>query len=280
MTTTRTKVQYESGELPQRLSYGEDYIRDFDANAYVKKNYFNEPPVDNVVEPFVLKNLHDFYTKTAEFSLDSASILEFGGGAAVSHLISATPYASNIVFADYSPSALNAVDEWKKAPFTREHQNDWRDFFRYVVCDLERNADDDGDELIRRASQLKGKLSSLVPCNILSDTPLGNNDYDQRFDVVSSAFCLEVASRTYEQYKLSVKKLVNFLKGSGSWLVLHCFLGAIGYCVGEKTFFALPLKEDVVKEALDEAGFRLVKFDYEPEKANCQALCHAVGQLK
>ncbi|XP_065835285.1 indolethylamine N-methyltransferase-like [Oscarella lobularis] len=263
------------------LCSGDDYIRHFDPNIFIRDYYFNEA-IDDGLEPFVMSKIHNFYTKTAHFQPDSASVLEFGGGATISHLISATPYASSIVLADYTPACLHVIDQWRKAPSKTEQLRDWTSHFRYIVQNLEMNDDDEAPK--QRESQLKVKLSSLIPCNILDDKPLGNDDYDKRFDVVSSSFCLEVACRTHAQFKLSVKKLVGLLKGSGSWLVLSCVLGEDSYPVGEKYFFTLSLTEDVVKEALEEAGLRLVEFESIPlkqkEEKTATAACHAVGQLK
>ena len=57
-------------------------------------------------------------------------------------------------------------------------------------------------------------------------------------------------------------KLAALLKGSGSWLVPQLRSWCENsYPVGDKVFFALCLTDDVVKVALDEAGFRLVSFE-------------------
>ena len=304
------------------LCSGEDYIRHFDPNAFIGEYYFDEAIDESDLHPFVLSKLHDFYAKTAQFRPNSAFVLEFGGGATVSHLISCTQYASTIVLADYTPASLETMDRWRKTtPSNKEEEppthekksptptherksstptherkspkptherksptptHDWTSFFRYVVRNLETNDDDEAPA--RRAAELRVKLSSLVPCNILDDEPLRSDGYDRAFDVVSSSFCLEVACRTRMEFKSSVKKLAALLKGSGSWLVLNCVLGENSYPVGDKVFFALSLTDDVVKEALDEAGFRLVEFESIALRQKVEGLataaCHAVGQLK
>ncbi|XP_065835735.1 nicotinamide N-methyltransferase-like [Oscarella lobularis] len=265
--------------MTQTVYQGEDYRRYFDINAFYD-HYYEKPGEDE--GGFVLDKLHEFYTKTAHFAPDSALILEFGGGPSVSHLVSAAPFASSIVLADYMSAALRVVDEWKKAPSLAAAQLDWTPSFRYILRTLEGNQDD--DVLERRADLVKVKLSSLVLCDALDDRPLGNDDYDNYFDVVCTSFCLEVACPTYAQFKLAVKKLAKFLKGSGSWLVLSCALGESSYPVGDKRFFTLRLTEDDVKQAVIEAGFRLVEFDSTsvryPDENRATGACHAVGQLK
>ncbi|XP_065836614.1 nicotinamide N-methyltransferase-like [Oscarella lobularis] len=263
--------------MTEEICFGEDYIGQFDSNAFVEK-YYDTNVERSDREAFVLTKLHEFYTKTTHFPPDSASILEFGGGPTVSHLISAAPFASRIVLADYSPAALKTTNEWKKATPTSAETH-WTAFFQYVIRNLEKNHKDDALE--QRASEVKVKLS-CTPCNILDEKPLGKDDYDNYFDVVSSSFCLEVACPTNDRFISSVQKLAKLLKGSGSWFVLNCVLGERRYPVGEKMFFTLPLTEDLVKEALDKAGFRLINFDkislIRKEKGAIAA-CHAVGQL-
>ncbi|XP_065846666.1 nicotinamide N-methyltransferase-like [Oscarella lobularis] len=256
--------------------YGEDYLSHFNAKAYLETYYSKSvfTAEKSLTEVFTLKKMHEFYTETAGFASHSASILEFGGGAVVSHLISAAPYASRIVLTDYTPAWLEALDSWKRGD---PQAHNWGPFFDYVVRVLEQNPHESAAE--KRAKELKARLCSLLPCDVHAEKPIGDG-YDRSFDVVSSSLCLETACSTHDEFREAVRKLAGFLKTEG-WFVLNGGLEERCYAVGkDTTFFSLPLTKDIIKEALENAGIELVDFEILPRYKGNVAAFHAVGQLK
>eukprot|EP00118_Oscarella_pearsei_P019975 m.215136 g.215136 ORF g.215136 m.215136 type:complete len:270 (+) comp39825_c1_seq2:214-1023(+) len=263
--------------------YGDDYERSFDPNTYLSM-YHARPSGHlegcNADGFFYYNCTHSFYSKTAGLTPNSARILEFGGGPTISYLISATPFASEIVFAEYSSVNRKAVAQWKNG---EAGSHNWEPIFKYVVTSLEGESSPTASK--KREEELKAKLSAIIPCDAQQEKPIGEG-YDGSFDVVSSTLCLEAANKTAEQFKSSLQKLSRLLK-PGGWLMLNGVTGESFYNVGEEKFFCLALDEDFILEALSEAGFSSVEIkrlpavnrDQNPVD-DCDGIFHASARLE
>ena len=81
------------------------------------------------VQPFFLESIHDFYRDYhRNWDPDTARLLEFGGGPSIYPLISAAPYVSEIVFAEYAEEGRREIELWKNDDPTA---HDWTPYFRY-----------------------------------------------------------------------------------------------------------------------------------------------------
>ena len=258
-----------------------DYDRDFDVRSYIKLSY-GDPHVSSAnfkkeLRDFVLKNVHEFYAERAPtFRANSARILEFGGGPIIVYLISAVPYASSIVFSDYSSSCRKAVREWiNDGP----DAYDWHPYFDYVIKTFEN--DESVETPLNRAEEMKSKISSILHCDVAMENPIGKG-YEKSFDVISVSFCFESACKSVEDVEETLKKLATLLR-PGGWIRINGVLGGSYYTVNDKRFFNVTQTKESVQNALAKAGFASI--DVKAHVSDCPAhadylgMYHASAQL-
>ena len=111
------------------LRFGEDYHNKFDPKAYL--NYYNGASDQLEYREFSLRCFHEFWSKMGKRNV---RVLDFGGGPAIYDLISASPYAEEIIFAEYSEDNRKEVAAWKERS---RDAHDWLPYFRFVVQRLE-----------------------------------------------------------------------------------------------------------------------------------------------
>ena len=191
----------------------ESNLAKFDARSYLKARFAGP---NEFRSEFYLKSFHDFYQRFhGEWDSETARLLEFGGGPCIHTLISAAPYVSEIVFADYAEDNLREVKLWRDKDRTCF---DWSSFFKYVVKELEGQSDCSA-AAADRESVLRSRVTSIIPCNIWQDNPLATGEGAQQlFDLVSCSLTIVTTSKTLDEYKSSVKKLMNLLKPRGFYI--------------------------------------------------------------
>ena len=103
-----------------------------DAKEYLVRRFTSPNGVideKRAVQPFYLKSMHNFYHDYhCNWNSETARIIEFGGGPCIYPLISAAPYFSEIVFAEYAEEGRREVELWKNQQPTA---HDWTPYFRY-----------------------------------------------------------------------------------------------------------------------------------------------------
>lgn len=163
---------------------------------------------------FLWEQLHKFFTKyNFKWDNKTARLLEFGGGPSIAPLISAAPYVDQITFSAYVDSERKEVELWK---YRKEDAHDWTSHFKYVVNDVEHIL---GDDVWReREELLRKRITTIIPCDALSDNPLLVKQ--EPFEIVSTSLCLEAACTSYvPQYKEVTKKMIGLLKPGGFFLI-------------------------------------------------------------
>lgn len=239
------------------ISDGISFLDEFDPRGYLNTFYASptEKPDDAVA--FYRQPLYDFYTKySSKWDNKTARLLEFGGCATVAYLISAIPYVDKITFAAHTEKEREELELWKNK---KEGAFDWSAHFKYVVNEVEHFA---GDEVWReREERVRKSITNIIPCDILRDNPLLVEQ--EPFEIVFTSLCLESACKTYEEYKLAIKKLVGLLK-PGGFLLMIVVERETFYTVGKKKWSTLYITFEQVKEALAEAGTTIYMAEREP----------------
>ena len=226
------------------IRFGKDYHNKFDPKAYLK----NYSQVESSSE-FSLRCFHEFWSKMAK---RNARVLNFGGGPAIYDLISAAPYAEEIIFAEYSEENRREVAAWReKSP----DAHDWSPYFKFVVQRLESKG---SDEALIREAELRKNLTHILPSDIALEDPvkwpstwtsqLGS------FDVVTTSFCIEAAVKSEIEYGIAITKLKKYLK-PGGYLVMHSSIGETFYTVGKEKFRCYFVSENQIQEILRNEGF-------------------------
>ena len=200
---------------------------------------------------------YSFYAKySCKWNLKTARLLEFGGGPVITSLISAVPYIDQITFAAYAENERKEIKLWKNR---EEGAHDWSSHFKHVVNEVEHIAGDDAWR--EREKLLRKRITSIIPCDIFSDSPLLVKQ--EPFEIVTTSLCLEAACKTHPEYKEAIKKLVGLLK-LGGFLLMFIVERQTFYVIGGKKWFCLYLTLEQVKEALVEAGTVILVAERDP----------------
>ena len=225
--------------------FGPKYEKYFDPKSYLISNY-TSPEGEPGIAEFVVSNFHKFWN-SFKGPKNNLTILEFGGGPTIHTLISACPFAKEIIFSEYTQRNREQVEAWlkKEEPF-----HDWSPFFKHVVQKLEGKSE---TEAIQREEDLRKKISCIVPCDIQAKNvvPLS----EKKFDVVSSTLCIGAAVNTDEDYQKAIQKLAKLLKPGGHLILIGILnSGCNCYVVGDQHFYSHLMSEALIRQALDKAG--------------------------
>jgi nicotinamide N-methyltransferase/methyltransferase len=236
--------------------HSNDYQTNFDVKKYLASYYSEVTP--NYV--FYIGGLVRAIKNHAAFLRTGGKALDFGGGPSLWPSFLLAQYVDAIQFCDYTEANLHAVQAWIDRS---SNAHDWTTFFRYVL----QTHQTPEDELLNWENRLR-KVLGNVPlkrcdandpnCPILSGP---NNEYD----IIVSCECLDVACQTSDAFKNAVRQLVRLLK-PGGLLVLLSAIDCSYYMVGNQRFTGLPLNEQLIREALQEAGINPNQINIESEK--------------
>ena len=201
---------------------------------------------------FQLNSLDRFF-KSYQPPAGGAKLLEFGGGAVMSNLISAAPKCKEIVFGEFRVDNRERVKCWlRKDPSAFN----WQPFFSYVVSTLEGGTRNNIEE---RKEQLRN-IVKVVPCDIFQPEPVEDKG---PYDIVSTVLCLEYVCMTNEEYKESVTKLARLVKPGGT-LLMQTDENVHSWSHTGKMFSVNPISREFVREVLEFAGFTHVTIDFLP----------------
>ena len=230
------------------LHFGSSYQDKFDPQAYLSM-YFKD--LSDPVRVFPLKHFHEFY-KTYGQTKANLKILDYGTGPTIAYVISAVPYAAEIVLSDYTESNRRELQQWMVKD-AKAH--DWSPYFKHIVQNLEGKG---SPETMEREEQLRRVTKAIVHCDITQDPPI-ERGYEGPYDV-SCCLCLHCFCRTNEEYAKAVGRLSSLLKPGGK-IVLYAAEKSTSvvqghYFVGRENFFSLSdLTQRFTMHCLEQAGF-------------------------
>ena len=157
--------------------FGEQYHDKFDTQTYLRVNY----TLPTLFRTFPLPHLYGFYRSLGNNSL---RILEVGAGPSIACVISAAPYASEIVLSEYTENNRKAVLQWLDKS-TDAHN--WMPYFKHIVIDVEGGEEKDIEV---RQEKLRSSIKAVIPCDVSKDMILPA-EYMGQYDVLQSIVCLE-----------------------------------------------------------------------------------------
>ena len=255
----------------------------FDSSFYLKRRFSDPEDKERGVQPFYLQSIHDFYQKFHnQWNPSTARLLEYGGGPVIYPLISASPFVSEITFSDYADANIKQVLMWKDR---QPSAHDWTPYFEYIIGRLEGNVDD--SLVVKRADDLRGKLKYFFQGDVLKSEILNvpSNFSLQQFDLISCHFCLEVPSKSIDEYRSSLAKLVKHLKPRG-FLCSLVSLQESYYINSDQRYDNLYLTSNDVDSVHESVGLSVIQTAHMsvPEKSqnvfnDCKAL-YFIGSQK
>ena len=226
----------------------------FDPAEYVKQYYPNSIEHYSTAQ-FLLRKLLQFCNRM-KFTADSMKILEYGSGPHPIYALGLSPVANEIVLAEYAESHRAFVEKWhKKDP----NSYDWSFYFQYVAKLLEEGGTqvdaNDLEEVLRK------KIVTITPCDITKSQCI-TEGYEGPYDIVFSSLCLEAASKSLDEYKNAMKRLVSLVKQNGYVLLFstvreNCDVGF--YTVNGVKLWDVALKRKDVLETCYECGLNVLE---------------------
>lgn len=276
----------------------ESSLNDFDLNFrpdnYLE-NYYQDVDLDFIrawidtgcrKEKIITKNVSQenanlliFYAKTISPLLKNAKcdkLLEVGGGATIYQLISIAPFVSTICFTDYLFSNIFSVQKWKN-----KNSSEWRKFILGSL--LLENGSQPINQLaiLQREKIIKNKLNKWGCYDVISNKMTPAKLEKEKFDIVSSNFCIESITEEKEVWAKSFRNLIGKLK-SGGRLIITAIKGAKKYRVVDKNFPAVEIYEDDMLNIMESFNVRdivLQSFENADSADHYQGMIMATGIL-
>ena len=221
----------------------EDYEKEFKPSVFLK---YYETKSDCELSPFVrfrLQRLHESFVAIPE----GVKVLDYGSGPVVVSAISAASKASDIVFADYVENNLKFVRQWLDS---EPDAFDWWPYFTHVVQELEGK----GKEEARERQELVRKVGKIAHCDINQDPPI-QRGFDDQYDVLIVSLVLEGTSRSLEEYRAGLSRLAKLVKPGGTILYYGVENNYGYYTVGDRSFPAVTVNDEMTLSAFADAGF-------------------------
>ncbi|KAM7308963.1 indolethylamine N-methyltransferase-like [Ixodes scapularis] len=178
------------------------------------------------------------------------TLLEVGVGPIAWYSFMSSNRYKDIVLSDLVEDNRKELEKWLNKS---EDAIDWTDRAEQVAAlegysDVKKGA----SEIMERT---RSSIRKVVPCNVLEPGVLPE-EHRETFDVVLSCNCLESATADHESFRSVVNNVGSLVKPGGLFL-----LGGLGglksYFMGNANFIMANVTEDVIKEAVTDAGFEL-----------------------
>ena len=226
------------------------YDEGFEAKAYLRERFLSADA--NVFRTFPLPHLYEFYRSLGSRNL---KVLEVATGPTIAYVISAAPYASEIVLSEYVEDNRKAIQQW----VDRDPQAfDWTPFLKHVVVDIEGGEEKD---IPVREESLRSSIKAVVPCDARKD-PLLPTEYMRQYDVVQSMVSLECIVRSRNDFLIVMTRVAQVLKPGGKLVLYHVekdTIEMVTYMVGSKEFPSCHLSKEIITDVLASTGFTDVK---------------------
>jgi hypothetical protein len=245
------------------LLHTKDYLTRFDVASFLvlQDDHFNQCQNDPCRWDFFVKNTIQSVSDQREY-LKGGKALEFGGGPTLWPSFIMAQYVAELCFCDYTPQNLVAVKSWLEQ---KPDAHDWSPIFKYmkmkhaeVVADSQLNTKDLNEWETRLRDALnRGGLST---CDVNDPNCPVLNGQANEYVLIFSSLCLEAACLTMDIYKRTIGRLMRLLK-SGGMLLLLVVRNETNYCIGNETFFCLPLNEENIQQVLKEMSFVNIHVD-------------------
>ena len=239
------------------ILFGKDYETHFDIQQFLQS--YDE---FHSIRCFPLEELHKFCSEL-KAAPESLSVLDIGTGPCITHAISVGPYASKIVWAEYTASNRAALTAWLH---NQKDAHDWMPWFKKIVIEME------GKEEMaveRRATMVREKVKAVVPCDITKDPPIPQ-EYMCQYDIVQSFLCLQASFRTREEFFAGMARVAELVKPGGKIILYFVERNEVddksSYTVGSATFYSLRLFPATAIKGIEDAGFRDAKLTTLPRE--------------
>ncbi|XP_042148736.1 nicotinamide N-methyltransferase [Ixodes scapularis] len=182
--------------------------------------------------------------------IQGQTLLDVGSGPMLLCSLIASCRFKHIVLSDLVESNRHELYKW-----LNNHKDaiDWTIPAEHIAAlegyeDVKKGA----SEIMERT---RSAIRKVVPCDVLKPGVLPE-EHKETFDVVLSSGCLDAVAADHESFRMVVCNVGTLVK-PGGLLVIMGAGGVKHYTVGAADFAYSNLTENVLKQAIGDAGFRL-----------------------
>ena len=216
------------------------FEEDWSPEAYLSDYYTEVQPDEQITMRFLVE--------AAALVGDNSSLLEFGCGPTVHHLLPFASRAGEIHVVDYLERNLDAVRRWVDG---RDGAWDWTPFTTFTLShELGRLPVD--HEVREREASLRERVHSFDRADARRSQPLAAGS--RRAAVVLCCFCPDSITADLDEWRRCTGHVAS-LVAPGGWFVLTALGGADSYRVGRRRFPSPRVSVDDVADVLRTAGF-------------------------
>lgn len=224
-------------------------LREVYKNKFLPRTYMDTyGRLFGKIDTFQVEELHRMF-QTAH----GETLIDVGSGPMIVNALLASSRFKDIVLSDLVENNRLELDKWLKKD---EDAIDWT-FRAEMIAALEGYGDvkKGALEILERT---RSAIRKVVPCDVLKPGVLPE-EHRETFDVIVSSGCLESATADHESFRKVVCN-VGTLAKPGGLLILHGAGRVKSYPVGTVDFAHANVTEDVLKQAVTEAGFEMNVF--------------------
>ncbi|XP_077106063.1 indolethylamine N-methyltransferase-like [Ranitomeya variabilis] len=230
----------------------ETYIEEFSPIDYFSTYY---APGKGVLfgewTEFVLQNLYETFTSG---NVKGGTLIDFGAGPTIYHLLSACEVFDNIITSDFLEQNRTQLKKWLRKD---SKALDWTHVIKFV-CELEGNR----ENYEKKAETLRSKVKEVLQCDALKRNPF-DPIVLQPADCLLTCLCLEAPCEDIKSFCNVLKNFSDLIKPGGHLLILSV-LDATFYYVGDRYFSSMTTRKEELEEAFREAGYEIEKAVYAP----------------
>ena len=221
-----------------------------------------------------------FLVREAQKLSSAATILEFGVGPTLHHVLPLAPRVAQIHVADLLPANLEAVRQWcvgEPGAF------EWREFTREVLR-YEGIRSPSVAEIDAREQLTRERLTLRLLGDARLRHPLGLK-YSRRYDCVVSCYCADSATADKEEWFRYLHNIASLLAPGGLFLIAS-LRNCSSYTVGSLRFPSPAIDEYDIRCALAELDFETRSIELRvcdvPEQAHhgFQSIVLASGRIR
>ncbi|MFL6547465.1 MAG: guanitoxin biosynthesis pre-guanitoxin forming N-methyltransferase GntF [Povalibacter sp.] len=207
-----------------------------------------------------------FLVREAQKLSSAATILEFGVGPTLHHVLPLAPRVAQIHVADLLPANLEAVRQWCVA---EPGAFEWREFTREVLR-YEGIRSPSAAEIDAREQLTRERLTLRLSGDARLRHPLGLK-YSRRYDCVVSCYCADSATADNAEWFRYVSNIASLLAPGGLFLIAS-LRNCSSYRVGARRFPSPAIDEHDIRCAFAELDFATSSIELQvcnvPEQAH------------
>lgn len=133
------------------------------------------------------------------------------------------------------------------------------------------------EEKVRRA------IKQVLKCDVTQANPLAPTMVPQA-SCLLSLLCLEAACKDLPTFRSALKNISSLVKPGGHFILMTSLEDTF-YMVGQHRFFCLYLTQEIIEDAVREAGFDIVwveaiRLEFPPGTTDNKGVCVLVGQKR